>query len=58
MLRIKRKVGEVVVITADNGDEVRVTVDEIEGRVALLSFDAPQSVLIDRLEIHKLRRDK
>ena len=56
MLRFKRKVGQVVVITTADGDEVRVTFDGLDGRAAKLTFDAPPRVRVDRLEIHKLRK--
>jgi carbon storage regulator CsrA len=56
MLKVKRKAGEVVVITTADGDEIQVTVDSIEGRAARLSIEAPQRVRIDRLEIHERRK--
>jgi carbon storage regulator CsrA len=56
MLRINRRAGETIVITTADDDEIRITLDEIDGNFARLSLQAPRRVTIDRLEIHELRK--
>ena len=56
MLRIKRKVGEIIVMTTADGDEIQVRVDWIGERSVRLSVDAPSRVKVDRLEIHEKRK--
>lgn len=55
MLHINRRAGETIVITTADGDEIRITLESIDGRFARLSLQAPGRVKIDRLEIHELR---
>lgn len=52
-LVLSRKEGESVVI--DNGTVV-VTVVEIRGDNVRLSFEAPETVRVDRLEVHERRK--
>ena len=52
MLRINRKPGESVIITAGE-HEIVVTIDKIERGYVRMSVQAPPSVIIDREEIHR-----
>jgi carbon storage regulator len=51
MLVLTRRVGETVVIDGD----IRVTVVAIQGDKIRLGFVAPESVTVDREEIHQRR---
>ena len=53
-LVLSRKVGESIWV----GDDVRVTVTQIQGDVVRLCFDAPTDVEIDREEIRKAKGDR
>ena len=53
MLVLTRKVGEEIVI----GDDVRVKVVAVQGDRVRLGIDAPRSVPVDRLEVHKRRAE-
>jgi len=57
VLILHRREGETVWITASNGEQIEVTVAEVRGGRARLGFHAPESVVIDRGEVHaeKLR---
>ena len=55
MLRINRKPGQSVIVTV--GDEkIVVTVTQLERSFARLSFEAPESVIINRAEIDEERK--
>lgn len=57
-LFLKRTPGEEVVITTPSGDEIIVKLERIEGRLALLAFDAAENIIIHRREIHDILKDK
>lgn len=51
MLILKRKLGEAILITTENGEKIEIKISEIsEGRVKL-GLDAPKSVSILRKEV-------
>lgn len=52
MLVLSRKLGERIVI----GEDISVVVTEIRGDKVRLGFDAPDDVLIDRLEVSEARK--
>ena len=54
MLRLNRKAGESIIITAGD-DQIVVTVDKIERSFVRLSIEAPREIIIDRSEIHAKR---
>jgi carbon storage regulator CsrA len=56
MLVLSRKEGEEIVITATNGEVIRVVVHEQRGDNIRLGFVAPPMVLIDRAEVHERRK--
>ena len=56
MLVLSRKVMETVVLRGLDDQEVRVTVVDVRGDKAWLSFDAPLSVRIDREEIDRAKQ--
>lgn len=51
MLLLGRKAGQTVVI----GENVRVTVDCLRGRVVRLRIDAPKEIRVDREEVRRRR---
>jgi carbon storage regulator len=51
MLVLTRRIGEVIVINED----IRVTVVSINGNRVRLGISAPESVSVDREEIHRRR---
>jgi carbon storage regulator len=51
MLVLTRRVGEEIVI----GETIRVMVVAVQGNKVRIGVDAPDSVPIDRLEIHEQR---
>jgi len=56
MLVLSRKVRETVIITPSNGETVEVFVVEIRGDKVRLAFTAPDSVIIDREEVHEAKQ--
>jgi len=52
VLRLNRKPGESIIITSGE-NEIVVKVDAIDRGVARISVQAPDSVIIDRDEIHR-----
>jgi len=54
MLRLNRKAGESIIITAGD-DQIVVTVDEIRRSFVRLSIEAPREIIVDRSEIHAKR---
>lgn len=53
MLVLSRKVGETIIV----GDNIRITVVDIQGRHVRLGFVAPDEVTVDRLEVHEKRQN-
>ena len=53
MLVVTRREQETVIITTADGTQIRIIVADIYGGKVRLAFDAPQSVTIDRLEVHE-----
>jgi carbon storage regulator len=53
MLVLTRKVGESIII----GDNIRVTIAQINGGKVRIGIDAPAAVPVDRQEVHERRRD-
>ncbi len=51
MLVLTRGVGESIVV---NGDTI-ITINEIRDGMIRLGIDAPRHVIVDRLEIHKIK---
>lgn len=51
MLVLGRKTGEEILITCPNGDEIRLTVVDIDRAKMRLGIDAPRSYTIMRTEI-------
>jgi carbon storage regulator len=51
MLVLTRRLGEEIII----GDKIRVSVVTIQGDRVRLGIDAPQSVCVDRAEVHERR---
>ena len=51
MLVLTRRTGEQIVID----DHIRVTVVEVQGNRVRLGVEAPESVRVDRQEVHKRR---
>lgn len=59
MLILNRREGETVMITASNGEPIEVTVSETRAGHVRLGFHAPESVVIDRGEVHAAKvRDR
>ena len=52
MLVLSRKVGEEIVI----GDNIRIKIVDIRGGKVRLGIVAPKDVIVDRQEIHDLRK--
>lgn len=52
MLVLTRRVGESVIIDG----ETIVTVEFVAGGQVRLSFEAPQDVVIDRMEVHNAKQ--
>lgn len=53
MLLLERKPGESLIIIASNGETIEVLIREkSRGRSIHLGFNAPRSVIIDRMEVH------
>lgn len=57
MLILNRKAGQSIIITAGDS-EIIVTVDKISGGQARLSIQAPLSVIVDREEIHRKKKEQ
>jgi len=60
MLVLTRRIGESVVI-GDGvvlGDAVRIKVVGVRGRVVRLGITAPDSIRVDRSEVHERRREQ
>ena len=57
MLIIGRRTGEAIVITASNGERITVMPTERTGGHIKLAIDAPESVTVDREEVH-LRKQR
>ena len=55
MLVLSRTKRQVVVITPPGGPRIEVTVLRISGDKIKLGIDAPESVVVDRLEVHERR---
>jgi len=53
MLVLTRKLGEEIVI----GDGIRVKVVAVQGDRVRLGVDAPRSIPVDRLEVHRRRAE-
>jgi carbon storage regulator len=51
VLVLTRKVGDRIVI----GDEIIVTVVAVQGNKVRVGIDAPQSITVDRAEVHARR---
>ena len=50
-LVLSRKYAEAIVITASNGEQMTITIQEIRGDKVKLRCDAPKTVTIHRAEI-------
>jgi carbon storage regulator CsrA len=53
MLVLTRKVGESIVI----GENIRITVTQINGDKVRIGIDAPRDVIVDRQEVHTRRNE-
>jgi carbon storage regulator len=51
MLVLTRRIGQEIVI----GDQIRVRVVDVRGNKVRLAITAPESLRVDRLEIHERR---
>ena len=54
MLKIKRKIGETIVINKD----IHITLTKVNESGIQLSIEAPQSIPVDRLEVHQLKESQ
>jgi carbon storage regulator CsrA len=59
-LLIKRRAGESVVITTEQGTRIMVNVLDIDknGSWVWMQFDAPKHIVMDRLEMDREKQDK
>jgi len=53
MLVLTRRIGEEIIITAADGQQITVAVLGVRGNQVRLGVDAPHDVVIDRMEIHE-----
>ena len=53
MLVLTRKVGEEIII----GDDIHVKVVAVQGDRVRLGIEAPRSIPVDRLEVHRRRAE-
>jgi carbon storage regulator len=53
MLVLTRRIGEEIIITTADGQEITVAVLGVRGNQVRLGVNAPHDVVIDRMEIHE-----
>lgn len=53
MLILSRFTEEAIIITAANGDEIRIRLLGVQPRKARIGIDAPRSYAVHREEVHK-----
>ena len=51
MLVVTRTNGESVIVTLEDGREIKVTVVEVRGAKVRMGLEAPRTILIDREEV-------
>lgn len=56
MLVLTRKKDQKIIIHDDKGLHIEVTVTDIRGKKAVLGFEAPKEISVDREEIFELKQ--
>ena len=58
MLILSRRLGETIVLTPNSlQPPIRVTVADIQGDKVRLAIEAPETVPVDRLEVHLRKKE-
>jgi len=56
MLALTRRINEEVIITLPDGTEFSIVVALVHGDKVRLKFNAPKNVIINRKELHELKK--
>ena len=57
MLVLTRKKGQKIIIHNDEGLHIEITVTDIRGKKAVLGFEAPKEISVDREKVYKSKQE-